>query len=260
MGPPPDVEVLTDLLWRAGFVAADEEAAELLDCAGGDAEVLDALVARRLTGEPLAWITGTVTFCGIEVRVAPGVYVPRWHSEPLARRAASRLPPDGVAVDLCTGTGAVARVLREARPSARVVGTDIDERAVACARSNGVEAHVGDLFAPVPDELRGRVDVVVGIVPYVPTAGLEYLQRDTLTFESSRSYDGGPDGMALVRRAVHDAGAFLRPGGTILLEVGADQPDLLAADLAGAGYGPVGVLTDEDGDVRGVEATLLARE
>jgi release factor glutamine methyltransferase len=260
VGLPPDVEGLTDLLWQAGFVAADEEAAELLGCAGGDAEVLDALVARRLTGEPLAWITGTVTFCDVAVRVAPGVYVPRWHSEPLARRAASLLPPGGVAVDLCTGTGAVARVLREARPSARVVGTDIDERAVACARSNGVEAHLGDLFAPVLGELRGRVDVVVGIVPYVPTAGLEYLQRDTLTFESSRSYDGGPDGMALVRRAVHDAGAFLRPRGTLLLELGADQPDLLAGDLAAAGYGPVRVLADEDGDVRGIEATLLPRE
>ncbi len=259
MGVPVDVEELTDLLWRAGFVAADEEAAELLDRAGGDDGLLDALVARRLTGEPLAWITGTVTFCGVEVRVAQGVYVPRWHSEALAERAAALLPAGGAAVDLCTGTGAVACVLREARPGARVVGTDLDPAAVACARSNGVEAYAGDLFGPVPGELRGRVDLVVGIVPYVPTPGLEYLQRDTLTFESPRAYDGGPDGMALVRRAVREAVAFLRPGGTILLELGADQPDLLAADLAGAGYSPAGVLADEDGDVRGVEAVLLPR-
>ena len=65
--------------------------------------------------------------------------------------------------------------------------------------------------------------------------------------------------MALVRRAVREAVAFLRPGGTILLELGADQPDLLAADLAGAGYAPARVLADEDGDVRGVEAVLLPR-
>ena len=94
-------------LERAGFVAAEEEAAELL-AAGGD---LDALVARRLTGEPLAWITGTAPFCGLWIRVDPGVYVPRWQTEALARRAVERLPADGVAIDLCTGSGAIATVL-----------------------------------------------------------------------------------------------------------------------------------------------------
>src|SRR4051812_22430832 len=107
MPAPTDTEALTALLAREGFVAADEEAEELLQRAGGDADLLDALVARRLTGEPLAWITGTVTFCGITIRVEPGVYVPRPQSEELALRAAERLPPAGVAGGGCTGARGV---------------------------------------------------------------------------------------------------------------------------------------------------------
>src|SRR6202521_5699004 len=103
---PTDLADLTALLSRAGFIAAEDEANELLARAAGDRELLDALVARGLTGEPLAWITGRVSFCGMEVRVDPGVYVPRWLSEPLARRAVQRLPGNGTAIDLCTGSGA----------------------------------------------------------------------------------------------------------------------------------------------------------
>ena len=109
---------------RAGFVAAEEEAAELL-AAPGD---LEAMVARRLTGEPLAWITGTAPFCGLWIRVDPGVYVPRWQTEALAWRAVERLPTDGVAIDLCTGSGAIAKVLMTHRPGARVVASDVDPR------------------------------------------------------------------------------------------------------------------------------------
>jgi release factor glutamine methyltransferase len=241
---------LTERLADAGFVAAEEEAAELRARAAGDGELLEALVERRLTGEPLAWITGTTEFCGLTIRVDPGVYVPRWQTELLARRAVERLPADGTAIDLCTGAGAIAATLSAHRPAARVVASDLDERAVACARANGVEAYQGDLFAPLPDALQGRVDVVVGSVPYVPTPDLELLQRDTLTFESTLSYDGGADGADLLRRVIDEAPRFLRPGGALLLELGAGQPDLL--DLGG--YRDVTVLHDEDGDVRGIEA------
>jgi release factor glutamine methyltransferase len=253
---PSDPAALAELLADAGFVAAAEEADELLARAAGDAELLDALVARRLTGEPLAWITGGVTFCGLEVRVDPGVYVPRWQSEPLALRAAERLPADGLAIDVCTGAGAIAKTLMAWRPGARVVATDVDERAVACARRNGVDAHAGDLFAPLPRALEGRVDVVVGVVPYVPTPDLPLLQRDTLTFESTLSYDGGEDGTALLRRVVAESARFLRPGGALLLELGGEQADALRDDLARLHYVDVDVLRDEEGDVCGIEVTL----
>ncbi len=253
---PDDAEALAALLSGAGFVAAEEEADELVACAAGDVGLLDSLVGRRLTGEPLAWITGSVSFCGSEIRVDPGVYVPRWHSEALARRAVERLPTKGTAIDLCTGTGAIARTLIGHRPGARVVACDVDPRAVACARANGTEVYCGDLFAPLPRTLRGLVDVVVGVVPYVPAPDLSLLQRDTFTFESPLPYDGGHDGTGILRRVLIDSPRFLRRGGALLLELGGKQPDALGDDLARLGYVDVTVLVDEDGDVRGIEATL----
>jgi release factor glutamine methyltransferase len=246
-------------LEAGGFVAAEEEADELLVAAGGDAEVLESLVARRLSGEPLAWITGTVTFGGLELRVDAGVYVPRPQSEALALRAVGRLPANGAAIDLCTGAGAIAATLSARRPGARVVASEVDQRAVACAAANGVEVYRGDLFAPLPRALEGAVDVVVGVVPYVPAPELPLLQRDTFEFESTLSYDGGPDGTAILRRVLAEGPRFLRRGGAVLLELGGEQADTLADDLARLGYVGVTVLLDEDGDVRGVEATLGER-
>ena len=195
-------------------------------------------------------------FCGSEIRVDPGVYVPRRQSEPLARRAVECLPANGTAIDLCTGTGAIAKTLSANRPGARVVASDIDERAVACATTNGVEVFCGDLFAPLPRSLEGRVDVVVGVVPYVPTRELPLLQRDTFSFESPLAYDGGNDGTDILRRIVADSPRFLRPGGVLLLELGGDQADALGDDLVRFGYVGVAALVDEDGDVRGIEASL----
>jgi release factor glutamine methyltransferase len=180
----------------------------------------------------------------VEVRVDPGVYVPRRQSEQLARRAVERLPGRGVAIDLCTGSGAIARVLMTERPGARVVASYVDPRAVVCAAANGVEVYRGDLFAPLPRSLEGRVDVVVGVVPYVPTPELVLLQRDTLTFESALSYDGGPDGAGILRRVLSGSPRFLRRRGALLLELGGAEADLLA---------------DEEGDVRGIEATFSPR-
>ena len=256
---PGDAVALTELLRRAGFVAAEDEAGELLASAAGDAERLHWLVRRRVAGEPLAWITGNVSFCDLEIRVDPGVYVPRWQSEPLARRAAERLCATGVAIEVCTGSGAIAKVLATERPRARVVAFDLDDRAVACAVANGIEAYVGDLFASVPSELEGGVDVVVGVVPYMPTSALSLLPRDTLVFESALAYDGGPDGTDILRRAAVESASYLRPGGALLLELGADQADVLAHELERLGFVDVCVLVDHDGDERGIEATLARR-
>ncbi|HZA20406.1 MAG TPA: putative protein N(5)-glutamine methyltransferase, partial [Actinomycetota bacterium] len=93
------------------------------------------------------------------------MYVPRPHTEALARRAASLLPADGIAIDLCTGSGAVAAVMRSVRPNARVFATDCDHVSIMCATSNGVNAVQGDLDEPLPSSLRGRVDVITAVVP-----------------------------------------------------------------------------------------------
>jgi release factor glutamine methyltransferase len=245
---------LTGLLTKRGFLAASEEAQEILVCAGADDERLEQLVTRRLAGEPLAWITGSVSFCDVEVSVEPGVYVPRWHTESLARRAVACLPTQGTAIDLCTGSGAIAKVMMTERPGARIVACDLDQRAVACAARNGVDVYAGDLFAGLPTRL--HADVIVGVVPYVPTGELGLLQRDTFTFESSLGYDGGPDGTALLRRAITDSRRFLRLGGTLLLELGGSQAQVLRRQLRRLRFRDIAVLHDEEGDPRGIAAKL----
>lgn len=241
-------------LAAAGCVAAEEEAEELLEASAGDPERLERLLARRLDGQPLAWVVGAATFAGHRVVVHPGVYVPRWQSEALVERAIGYLPTDGVAVDLCTGSGAVAVALARARPGARVLGTELDPVACRCAAVNGVEVHTGHLADPLPKELVGRVDVVVGVVPYVPTAAVDLLSRDARDHEPRQALDGGPDGLDLLRPAVEAAGALLRPGGVLLLELGAEQDAALAPTLDAAGFGPARRLVDEDGELRGIEA------
>lgn len=256
---PDEVAALAAWLSEAGFVAADEEAAELVAFAAGDKELLDSMVGRRLRGEPSAWITGSVLFCGLEIRVDHGVYVPRWQSEPLARRAVERLPATGTAIDLCTGSGAIARTMATAHPRARVVASESDGRAVCCAAANGVEVYRGDLFGPLPRAIEGSVDVIVGVVLYVPTPALRLLAHDTLVFESALSYDGGPDGTDVLRRVLTGSLRFLRGGGALLVELGGDQAEALGDELIRLGYTEVTVLADEDGDVRGIEATLGSR-
>lgn len=248
---------LTELLASAGFVAAEDEAAELLVRAAGDSSLLDAFVARRLNGEPLAWITGCTTFCGVHLEITPGVYVPRWQTEQLARRATDLMPPTGTAIDLCTGSGAIAKTLLTTHPTSRVVASDLNDQAVACARSNGVETYLGDLFDSFPDALglQGQVDLVVAVVPYVPTGAMALLQRDTLTFESILSYDGGPDGTTVLARVLAESPGFLRPGGVVLLELGGDEADALAGDLSRLGYVDIVLLLDDEDDVRGLQAT-----
>src|SRR4051812_45169083 len=240
-----------------GFVAADEEAEELIAAAGGDQERLDAMVRRREDGEPLAWITGSVRFCGLTIAVHRDVYVPRWHTELVAERAAERLPADGTAIDLCTGCGAVAALLKARRPDARVIGTDLDPNAVANARANGVEAYEGDLFAPVPPDV--RADVVVGVVPYVPRRALPLLQRDTFCFETKLAYDGGEEGLDILVKALHDAREWLKPGGRIVLEVGGAQAGALDPFIRALEYRDLTEIVDDENDLRGVELLAPAR-
>jgi len=136
------------------------------------------------------------------------------------------------------------------------VATDRDSRAVACAGANGVRAFVGDLFAAVPASFRGVTDVVVAVVPYVPSTELHLLPRDTLAFEDASHYDGGPGGIDLLRRVVIESPEFLRRGGVLLLELGGDQAELLRPALGDSGFASVETWCDEDGDLRGLEATL----
>lgn len=211
-------------------------------------------MSRRLAGEPLAWLIGSMTFCGLTVGVAPGVYVPRPQTEALAHRAASLLPAGGVAVDVCTGCGAIALVLRDAVPSARVVATELDPTAAACALANGVEVLEGSLDEPLPPELHGRVDVLTAVVPYVPTDAIRLLPHDVQAFEPRLALDGGPDGAELLREVARRGVGWLRPGGWLLLELGGEQAAALDPLLRDLGFETPEVLVDDEGDPRGIIA------
>ena len=256
MGEPTteERERVLRTLERGGFVAPGAEADALLEASSEGVGPIEGLVERRLRGEPLAWITGWVRFCGLRVRVDRGVFVPRPHTEALARRAVELLPAAGIAVDLCTGSGAVGVVLGSARPRASVVATDLDPVAVACARRNGVRALVGDLDGPLPPSLRERVDVLTASVPYVPTEELHLLPSDVLANEPRLALDGGHRGTTVLVRAAEAAARLLRPGGTVLLELGGDQAGEVGTRMAEVGLSEIRVHQDGEGRDRAIEA------
>jgi len=241
-------------LAAGGSVDPVGEADALLDASNAGVGRLEELLARRLAGEPLAWIIGWVRFCAARVRVDPGVFVPRPQTEALARQAVTLLPADGIAVDLCAGSGAVAVVLGTARSRATVIATDVDPAAVACARRNGVDALLGDLDEPLPLQLRRRVDVLTAVVPYVPTEELHLLPRDVLAHEPRRALDGGARGTVMLERATRAATRWLRPGGSILLELGGEQAVELSMTMLDAGLSAIRVHRDEEGRDRAIEA------
>jgi release factor glutamine methyltransferase len=252
-GPEPE-DWLVERLARAGCVAPDEEAAELTAAAGADRSRLEDLVARRESGEPLAWVTGWVRFAGVRVVVHPGVYVPRHQTEILVAAALAALPADGTVVDLCTGSGAVAAALQQARPGATVRAADVDPAACRCARANGVTAFEGELGGPLPTAWQGTADVVTAVAPYVPSDRIDFLPRDFRDWEPRAALDGGADGLAVVRRVITAAAALLRPGGTLLAEMGGDQDDRLIPDLEKGGFEPPDRLCDDEGDLRAIRA------
>ncbi len=227
--------------------------------AARDGQDLEAMLARRETGEPLAWITGRTTFCGLEVAIEPGVYVPRWQSEPIALMASQLLPSGGVGVDICTGSGAVAMVMSSARPDARVVATEIDPVAVGCARRNGLLVYEGDLDRPLPDDLVSQVDVMTGVLPYVPAEAIRLLPPDVQRFEPRRALDGGPGGLELVSALVERSPRWIKVGGWLLLEIGGEQLDDVSRMLRGSGFDDIEALEDDDGDLRGIAGRLSRR-
>jgi release factor glutamine methyltransferase len=230
-----------DLIARlraAGCVLAEEEAALLVDEAA-DEDALERLVARRVAGEPLEHVLGWAGFLGLRVAVGPGVFVPRRRTEALAVEARRLLTardgragrpgrdgiPDGdrraVVVDVCCGSGALGLAVSVAH-DVELHAADVDPAAVACARDNltgvGGTVHEGDLLDALPDRLRGRIDVLLANVPYVPTEDLGLLPAEARDHEPRGALDGGPDGLDVLRRVAAAAPEWLRARGHLLSE------------------------------------------
>jgi len=234
-GVPPDP--LVARLRAAGCVFAEDEARLLRAAAGSPAE-LDELAARRVDGAPLEALLGWAEFCGLRIAVDPGVFVPRQRTAFLVAQAVRRAGPGAVVVDLCCGTGAIGAAIAAAVPGVEVHAADVDPAAVACARRNLPRVYQGDLYAALPERLRGRVDLLVVNAPYVPTAAIATMPPEARDHEPRIALDGGADGLDVQRRVAADAPAWLRPGGALLIETGADQAPRTAAVFAAAGLVP----------------------
>jgi release factor glutamine methyltransferase len=234
-------------LRAAGCVFAEDEAELLIESAAGPAE-LAALLDRRVAGEPLEHVIGWVDFCGLRIEVDTGVFVPRRRTELLVREAAARARPAAVVVDLACGCGAIGRAIA-ARTAVELHAADIEPAAVACARRNlgpiGGQVYLGDLFAPLPDRLRGTVGVLVANVPYVPTEAVSLMPPEARDHEPRGALDGGADGLDVFRRVAAEARRWLVPGGHVLLESGTEQVPAALEALAAGGLTPSSV-HDED--------------
>jgi release factor glutamine methyltransferase len=255
-------------LRAAGCVFAEDEADLLLSAGLAGNELLNA-VQRRVDGFPLEHILGWAEFCGLRIRVEPGVFVPRRRTELLVREAAALLgaastaslpstPP--VVVDLCCGSGAVGAALAALVPGIEVHTSDVDPAAVRCAGLNvvpvGGAVHEGDLYSALPARLRGNVEILAVNAPYVPTASISSMPHEARVHEPRVSLDGGPDGLDIQRRVIAEAAAWLRPGGHLLVETGRRQALHTAAAMVSGGLSPR-IATSAELDATAVIGKLL---
>jgi len=232
-------------LRAAGCVFAEDEAALLTAAARTPAE-LEALVARRVEGEPLEYILGFVEFCGRRIAVQPGVFVPRQRTELVVRTAIAVTRPGSILVDLCCGCGAIGAVLADRYD---VYAADVDPAAVACARANLPAERVfqGDLYAALPLTLHGHIATIAANVPYVPTDEIANMPPEARDHEPRRTLDGGADGLDILRRVAASAGDWLIPGGHLIIETSDEQAPAAVAAFEESGLTAEIVTDDEIG-------------
>jgi release factor glutamine methyltransferase len=232
---------------------------------------LDALVAQRLSGVPLAHLSERQHFMGLDMLAGPQALIPRLETEQLGREALAlmqslRYP---TVLDLCTGSGNLALALAHHAPQAHVLGGDVSAQAITLARrnaqhlglSNRVAFREGDLFAPFQEPcFWGQIDVLVCNPPYISSAKVDTLPTEIQAHEPRVAFDGGPLGVKLLHRLLREAPLFLRPGGWLAIEVGRGQGQsvlqrLRAATAQTVFEAPISA-SDAHGDVRVVMARL----
>ncbi len=200
---------------------------------GDAAERLGPLLARRAAGEPLQYVLGGWDFFGREFLLTPDTLIPRPETEGLAERAVEVLrrkgPDFSLALDVGTGSGAIAVTLAAEVPGARVVATDVSPGALRAARGNaerlGVASRVDFVLCDAYSALKcgGRFDVVVSNPPYVADGEWPCLPPAVRDFEPPGALLGGPDGLSVLRRLAAGADGLLAPGGELWCEIGASQ-------------------------------------
>lgn len=218
---------------RVGLITQSERALN-----SAEAAHLDALVQRRLAGEPIAYIVGEREFFGLPFRVGPGVLIPRPDTELIVELSLERLPPRGRLLDMGTGSGAIAVACAHARRDASVTALDLSEEALAIARANaaanGAQVRFlrSDWFAAIGEE---RFELIASNPPYI-AAGDAHLSQGDLRFEPVGALTDHADGLTALRNIVDGAPDHLVPGGWLLLEHGYDQAEAVRALLAARGF------------------------
>lgn len=248
----PTPELDADLLiasvcgWSRPRVALERDAPLEV----GLAAAIGALADRRAAREPLQRLLGEVGFRRLTLRVCDDVLVPRPETEVLAGLAVEATPAGGVVVDVGTGTGAVALAVADEAAPQLVMATDLSQAAVACAADNAVRrglavvVRAGDLLAPVPDQLRGRVHVLVSNPPYLTVDEVERAAPEVAEHEPRQALVGGPGGQDVSWRLLASAREWLAPGGTVLIEAETSRVAATAAYARELGLRDVAVHRD----------------
>ncbi len=242
-------------LAEAGVASPEHDAAELLahvlgttrsrlvlvDEVGDDAaRQFSSLVERRAAREPLQHLTGTAYFRHVELAVGPGVFVPRPETELLAGWAIelAGAVAEPVVVDLCTGSGAIAKAVADELPQARVYAVELDPGAHAWAERNlagtGVELRLGDL-ATAFDDLAGTVDVIACNPPYIPLEAWESVAVEARDHDPHLALFSGADGLDAIRVLEARAALLLRSGGVVGAEHADAQGEAAPAVFAATG-------------------------
>lgn len=234
---------------------------------------LDQLMARRLAGEPLAHLSGRQRFMGLEMLAGKEALIPRQETEVLAHAALARarrmLSTHQAStlrvVDICTGSGNLALALAHHEPRTQVFAADLSPEAVSLAARNAahlgmasrVEWRCGDLLAPFEEPaFLGSVDLLTCNPPYISSQKVDALAREIGGHEPRLAFDGGALGVSVLNRLIRQAPRFLRPGGWLVVEVGAGQAGAVARRLqASTGrFDVVEQVTDAQGAPRVVAA------
>ena len=221
---------------------------------------IDALFRRRESGEPMAYITGTREFHGLDFEVTPAVLIPRPETELLVELANERLLQNGSALDLGTGSGAVAVTLAHLRPDAQLSATDISAEALQVALRNAArhQSRVTFIRSDWYTEINGFFDLIVSNPPYI-AAGDPHLSQGDLRFEPSGALTDNADGLQAIEDIISGAPEHLKPGGWLLLEHGYDQAASVRQRFESGAWTEIGSWRDLAGIERVSGARLRLR-
>ena len=213
---------------------------------------INALLQRRLAGEPLAYLIGEWEFYGLPIKVTPDVLIPRMDTEVLVETAVNALV--GRKMDArCSGSGCIGCAISHELPAARLVMVDISDRALEVSkqnlrlnRQNRTICLKADALDKPPMSI-GTFDLIVSNPPYVPSFEILTLDSSVRDYEPLGALDGGEDGLMFYRAIVRNWKGVLRPGGQLMFEVGEDQADAVSELMCNAGFRDIAAVEDTAG-------------